>query len=115
MITVKVRDNEAFEKAFRRFTKACEKSHEEGEAKRLRKAREDHGHPHENESQGDDDPCTESRCQESTNDGEAEVSDKIPCPQEAQLLIAELKTILHGRKNQRVGHTTQPVSCNGRQ
>jgi ribosomal protein S21 len=26
MITVKVRDNEAFEKAFRRFTKACEKS-----------------------------------------------------------------------------------------
>ena len=26
MITVKVRDNEPFEKAFRRFTKACEKS-----------------------------------------------------------------------------------------
>ncbi len=26
MITVKVRENEPFEKAFRRFTKACEKS-----------------------------------------------------------------------------------------
>ena len=26
MITVKVRDNEPFEKAFKRFTKACEKS-----------------------------------------------------------------------------------------
>ncbi|MBD3224823.1 MAG: 30S ribosomal protein S21 [Caldithrix sp.] len=26
MITVKIRDNEPFEKAFKRFTKACEKS-----------------------------------------------------------------------------------------
>ena len=26
MITIKVRDNEPFEKAFKRFTKACEKS-----------------------------------------------------------------------------------------
>lgn len=26
MITIKVRDNESFEKAFKRFTKACEKA-----------------------------------------------------------------------------------------
>ena len=26
MITIKIRDNEPFEKAFKRFTKACEKS-----------------------------------------------------------------------------------------